>query len=414
MASPVVFLRNVGLPSAATTGQTSSVGEPSVATQGSDIFFTGNWYGSRSADDGTNWQFVDPFSALPPVDGGFCCDQTVIFATARSMPVWLLQYVNDNVRNTLRIAVHPGAGLDTAGWIFWDLTPAGVDPSFAGEWFDYNHAAVTDRFLYVGTNVFTIADDTFTRSLVFRIPLDSLQDGQPLTFEFFESTDNFSLRCAQGATDTMHIVSHNTLSQVRVFSWPENGTSITATDVDVTSWLAGDYSAPGPDGRNWLGRCDPRITGVWVANGQIGIMWTANRKPPARPLPFVRVVRLDETTKTLVDEPDIWNGQFAYAYPDAYPNANSDVGMTVFRGGGPHHPGHVVGFRQEPEAVWRLRVTRSGTHSPNDGKWGDYLTCRRHAPDADTWIAAGYTLQGGGNRQNIQPRYVHFERGPGN
>ena len=413
MPSPVVFLRNVALPTTATTGQTSTVGEPSVATQNSDVFFTGNWYGSRSADDGANWLFVDPFSALPPVDNGFCCDQTVILAASRQLPVWLLQYVNTNASNTLRIAVNPGPGLNTAGWIFWDLTPSSVNPAWAGEWFDYNHAAVTDRFLYVGTNAFTIADDTWTRSVIFRIALDSLQEGQPLEFDFFDSTENFSLRCAQGATDTMYIVSHNTLSQVRVFSWPENSAQVTATDVDVAAWQAGSYSAPGPDGRNWLGRCDPRITGVWVANGQIGIMWTANANPPARPLPHVRVVRLDETTKTLIDEPDIWNANFAFAYPDACPNRNGDVGVTVFRGGGPHHPSHVVGFRQEPQAAWRIRVTRSGTHTATDGKWGDYLTCRRHAPRDDTWIAAGYTLQGGGGRQDIQPRYVHFQRRSG-
>lgn len=410
MASPVVFLRNVALPAAATTGQTSTVGEPSVATQGSDIFFTGNWYASRSADDGANWLFVDPFSVLPPADAGFCCDQTVILARSRNMPVWLLQYVNTDVTNTLRIAVHMDPGLESSGWIFWDLTPSGVDPAWAGEWFDYNHAAVTDRFLYVGTNAFTIADNRWTRSVVFRIPLESLREGQPLAFDYFDTSENFSLRCAQGATDTMYIVSHNTMSQVRVYSWPEGGTQVTATDVDVAAWQAGSYSAPGPDGRNWLGRCDPRITGVWVANGQIGIMWTANRNPPARPLPHVRVVRLDEATKALIDEPDIWNAQFAYAYPDACTNRNGEVGVAVFRGGGPHHPGHVVGFREEPQGSWRLRVTRSGTHTPTDGKWGDYLTCRRHAPQDDTWVAAGFTLQGGGARQNIQPRYVHFAR----
>lgn len=410
MASPVVFLRNLGLPGAATSGQTSTVGEPSVATRDGDIFFAGNWYGSRSPDDGASWQFVDPFSVLPPVDGGFCCDQTAIFAASRNLFVWLIQYVKTDLSNTLRIAVHPGPGLDDQGWVFWDLTPSGVDPSWAGEWFDYNHAAVTDRFLYVGTNAFTIADDRWTRSIVFRIPLDSLDEGQPLSFDYFDSTENFSLRCAQGATDTMYIASHNTLSQVRVFSWPESGTQVTATDVDVSAWQSGAYSAPGPGGGNWLGRCDPRITGVWIAGGQIGIMWSANRKPPARPLPYVRVVRLHETTKELIDEPDIWSPQFAYAYPDAYPNSSGDLGLAVFRGGGPHHPSHVVGFRQEAQSAWRLRVTRSGTHTPADGKWGDYLTCRRHAPRDDTWIAAGFTLQGGDSRRDIQPRYVHFEK----
>ncbi len=37
-----------------------------------------------------------------------------------------------------------------------------------------------------------------------------------------------------------------------------------------------------------------------------------------------------------------------------------------------------------------------------------YLTCRRHSPDDTSWIASGYTLQGGPNRSNIVPQFVHF------
>ena len=409
MASPVAFFRNIALTTPNTGGQTSTVGEPSVGTEGQNVFFTGNWYASRSADDAATWQFVNPFTALPSADGGFCCDQTVIPVAGRPLMIWILQYIEKNGTNTLRIAVNRGTNLG-AGWVFWDLQPAGVDPAWAGEWFDYNHAALSDNFLYVGTNMFTVAGDQWTRAVVFRLPLSGFDPGASLTYEYFESTENFSLRCSEGATSTMHIVSHNTLSQIRVFSWPESANQLTAVDVDVSPWLTGNYSAPGPDGRNWMGRCDPRITGVWVAGGRIGVMWSANRRLPQRPFPYVRVVRLDEATKALIDEPDIWNAAFAYAYPDAYPNGSGNVGVTMFRGGGPHHPSHLVGFRDDGANAWRLRVTRSGTNGPTDGKWGDYLTCRRHAPQPNTWVAAGYTLQGGGERQNIQPRYVHFGR----
>ena len=410
MASPVVFLRNIALTDANTGGQTSTVGEPSVATLGQTVFFSGNWYATRSADNTANWQFVDPFSTLPLVDDGFCCDQTVIGVPGRNVMIWILQYSERNGTNTLRIAAHHGPALDQSGWMFWDLRPVDVDPAWANQWFDYNHAAVSNGFLYVGSNVFSVGTDQWQRAVVFRFPLAGLDPGGTLTLQYFESTENFSLRCAQGATDVMHIVSHNTQSQIRVFSWPENANQLTATDVDVTSWQEDSYSAPGPDGRNWLSRCDGRITGVWTARDEIGVMWSANRGPANRPLPFVRVVRLNETTKALIDEPDIWNENFAYAYPDAYPNGNGEVGVTLFRGGGSHHPGHVVGFRDQAANLWRLRVARNGTNGPNDTKWGDYLTCRRHVPRAETWVAAGYTLQGGGTRDSIQPRYVHFGR----
>ena len=68
-------------------------------------------------------------------------------------------------------------------------------------------------------------------------------------FEYFESTTNFSLRCTQGATDVMYFASHNTNTQLRVFSWPETTNNVTETDVDVGfSQGGGTYSAPGPSG----------------------------------------------------------------------------------------------------------------------------------------------------------------------
>jgi hypothetical protein len=130
----------------------------------------------------------------------------------------------------------------------------------------------------------------------------------------------------------------------------------------------------------------------------------------ARPFPYVRVVRLEEGSKAVVDEPDIWNANYAYAYPDACPNDRGHVGITLFRGGGPHHPGHVVGIWDDYSNGWSLSTTRDGANGPADGKWGDYLTCRRHSPDGLTWIATGFTLQGGSSRTDIEPRVIHFGR----
>jgi hypothetical protein len=60
--------------------------------------------------------------------------------------------------------------------------------------------------------------------------------------------------------------------------------------------------------------------------------------------------------------------------------------------------------------IGEYRKPRTGTHAPNDGKWGDYVACRRDAPDADQWVAVGFTLQGGGARTDIEPILVQFRR----
>ena len=405
---PVVLYRNSSLSDTASNNQTSTVGETSLANAGSRVFFSGNWYASKSLNSGSSWSFVDPYSTLPAADGGFCCDQTIIYEQSRDLLIWILQYVTKDGTNTLRIAVQKNPTLNNSDWYWWDFQPQGVNSDWSGEWFDYNHAATSNNFLYVGSNVFNATTDVFTRAVLFRFPLDALASGTGLSYSYYSTSDNFSLRCVQGARDVMHFGSHNNVNQLRVFSWPENASSISQNDVNVSRWSSNPtYSASGPDGNNWLSRCDPRITGAWLANGVMGFAWSAN-SINSRPFPHVRVVRINESTKSLVDEPDIWSRNYAFAYPALAPNARGDVGISLFRGGNTIHPGHVVGVRTAAGNSWNLQATRNGSNGPNDSKWGDYLDICQYSDSGNSWYASGFTLQGGGNRTNIEPRVVRF------
>ena len=96
-----------------------------------------------------------------------------------------------------------------------------------------------------------------------------------------------------------------------------------------------------------------------------------------------------------------------------FPGASSGFDLdgfidSLFRGGGPIHPGHVVGAFNDTTDRWDLRATRNGSDGPNDGKWGDYLGINRYSNRGNSWFASGYTLQGGGNRSDIDPQVVQF------
>ena len=108
--STLTLLRNIALPKSATSGQTSTVGEPSLANNGAQIYYSGNWYAARSLDDGASWAYVNPFTTFPSADGGFCCDQTLIYDPTRDITIWLLQYIRQNNTNTLRVVVKKGTG----------------------------------------------------------------------------------------------------------------------------------------------------------------------------------------------------------------------------------------------------------------------------------------------------------------
>lgn len=398
----VQLISNIGLGDAATSTQTSTVGEPTAAASGDVVFVTGNWYASTSANGGTDWTLVDPFTTLPTAAGGFCCDQIILYEPSRDIWIWLLQYIAEGGTNIFRVAISPGTSLGS--WHWWDFTPPALDPAWTDMWFDYPDAAVSANHLYITFNAFD-SNDAWLRAFVFKLPLDNLRDGTSLGYQWWTTTDHGSLRLTQGARESMFFASHNGTRQLRVYGWPDGSNSIGSIDVTTAAWSRGPYSAPGPGGVEWLGRMDSRITGAWVSGTRAGFLWTASPRS-GRPMPYVKGAVVDTVTRTLVEEPEIWSENGAYAYPAACPNVDGVLGVTACFGGGARHPSHVVGFRDG--ASWSLVFTRSGTHGPTGGAWGDYLSCQTYAPRPAEWVTAGLTLQGGTSRQHVEPQYVHF------
>jgi len=398
----VRLIRNIGLGDPATGALTSTINEPSTAASGRNAFITGNWFASQSTDAGASWSFVNPFTRFPSAAGGFCCDQVVLYEPSRDIWIWILQYVESGGSNIFRVAVCRGATFGS--WYYWDFSPTALNASWTDMWFDYPDAALSSNHLYITFNAFNTGR-AFLRSFAFKLPLNALRDATSLSYQWWSTTTHGSLRLTQGATSSMFFASHNGGRQLRVFGWPDSSGSIGAFDVTVSPWMAGPYSAPGPGGAEWLSRIDSRITGAWVTGTRAGFLWTAAAQT-GRPLPYVKGAVVDTTTRTLVEQPDIWNQSSAFAYPAASPNAAGVIAVSLFFGGGPRHPSHVVGFRDG--TVWRLVITRAGTNGPPNGAWGDYLSCRRYAPASSEWVASGYTLQGGTDRRNVDPQYVHF------
>jgi hypothetical protein len=405
--SPLSILSNIPLGDGPTNGDTSTVGEPTAAAASQQIFVTGNWYASRSSDGGTNWTHVDPFTTLPSAAGGFCCDQVVLHDSSRGLWIWILQYSAIGGANVFRIAATHDSGFDTGQWFWWDIAPTTVDATWTNAWFDYPDAVLNGDNLYVTFNVFNLVDE-FQRAVVMRFPLQSIHAGEALNLSHWSTPGNGSLRLTQGAGSTMYWASHNSLSQVRLFAWPDAQPNISWWDIDVTT--SNDViSSAAPNGTDWLSRADTRITGACVSNGLITFMWTSG-SGTSRPHPYCRVIQINENSKQLTAEPDLWSQDRAWSYPASCPNSDGVVGFTAFHGGADRHPGHVVGYLDG--STWTTGYSRQGSHSPNEALWGDYLSCQRHSASAKTWVASGYTLEGGETRNDILPRVVQFTKAP--
>lgn len=406
-AAPIELVTNTGLADTATNNGTSEVGEPSVGVRGAEAFVTGNWYASFSDDGGSTFSFVNPDTTFPDIPNQpFCCDQLALYDAAHDLMVWYLQYVHDDNGNTGRLAVAQGSDIANQQWRFYDFTPQ--DLGHDREWFDFPAVAVGERFLYLTTNMFTTVSPSFTRAVVLRLPLDQLAAYQGFNYDFFESTQDFSLRPTKGADDTMYFANHVTTNRIRVFTWPEDTTTLTSDEVTVDVWSNAQRVAPGPDGRDWLGRADHRITAGWMSGDEIGFSWTAAQDSNF-PFPHARVVIMNKDTKAIVTQPHVWNPDFAYAYPAAAPNEDGVVGISVLYGGGSQfHPSHAVGILHSDNASWSLLATANGTHGPAANRAGDYVDAEQHGSDPKSWVATGLTQQGGTQRTDVEPRYIQF------
>ena len=391
--------------------QACTICEPSVCSFGNTIFYTGNWFAYKSIDKGNTWTYINPFTFLTPPGVEFECDQTVIHDPSRKLTFWILQYkMDDRGENVLRIAVNNSPTLQDRSWYYWDLKP-GMNTAWKKQWFDFNHAALSENYLYVGTNMFD-KEEEWTRCIIFKLSLDKLADpnGQ-VSYKFFSTTKIGSLRCTLGAEQTMYFAAPFSNHQIKVFEWPEKKADVKEHLIEVKPFNRSDaHRAICPDHKNWLNRCDDRITAAWYSKGIIGFMWTA-AKQPSRPFPFVRCTRINTKDYTVLDEPDIWSNKFAYAWPDVCPNIKGVPGITLFRGGGEEYPDHLIGVFDETKNNWDLTLAKNGTRAPRDRKWGDYLTCRPSYPGGKTWVASGFVLTGGATRRQVRPHVVRFRLG---
>lgn len=401
----VSITESVRLGDQATGTHTSTINEPSVGVSSKAILVSGNWYASWSPDTGRTWRYLDPFTMFPATGAGFCCDQIVTYVPSVRLWVWFLQYSeNRSGENVVRLAVSRTGGLGP--WQWWDLAPTDLSPSWSGQWFDYPDLAVSKDHLWISLNLF--AGQQWKRAVVVRYPLRQLSRARPVDRRHWSTTTVGSLRFTAGADRAMWFAGTVAYRGVlKLFRWDDAADDVTGWDVRVTPWNDRDYSSVCPDGTNWLHRLDDRITGAWRSGGRLGFLWSAGRAT-GRPHPFVRGAVVDETSLALVSEPDLWSANGAWAYPAAAPNRRGEIGLAAFYGGPPAFPTFSVGAWHEQQREWRTAAVAASTHSPPDRSWGDYITVRPHVRRPTSWVASGFSLQGGSSRRHIEPEVVTF------
>jgi len=97
----------------------------------------------------------------------------------------------------------------------------------------------------------------------------------------------------------------------------------------------------------------------------------------------------------------IWNPDFAFAYPYFEMNAEGELGMIVAFGGGPYDASSGVGVWGD-FVIYYPRLSSSSRTN-----YGHYHTARRSGSDGMKWVGAGYTRLEDGSNQSY---YIRFSR----
>lgn len=391
----------------------SNVGEPSVSANRDVVFYTGNWYAALSVDGGKSFKFIDPNSMAQPKDPQgvtFCCDQVVNYMPAIDTFMWLMQYGPSTGDNIQRLAFAKTADVKAGRWQVFDITTQML--GVPGFFMDFPDLAVGANFIYMTTNCFG-PDGKTVGSAVARIPFRSLADGHP-TVEKFVSLDLFAFRVAQNCAQTAYFAAHRDTSTLAVFSWPEDRSAPASQDIEIARWIGTNgYISRTPDGRRWLDRADPRITGATLAGHELWFAWGVDADSNHRPQPFVQMARINSADMSVIENVNLFDTDSAICYAGLATNANNEVGVSYMIGGAVF-PSHVVGLLSGDR---HSLVVGKGDRSPlpdSQGhfEWGDYLTARTVFPDRKLFAAAGYSLLGNQDGGNLDatPRYVVFGR----
>ncbi len=411
----LTVVTNSELSSAAEQQTAANVCEPSTAVNDQVVLYTGNWFSAVSTDGGHTFKFIDPATAFrghDPANSSFCCDQIAHYIPQIDTFVWLLQYGNpEQSDNIQRLAFAKTADVAQGRWRLFDITTDML--GVKGAFLDFPDLAVGANSLYVTTNIFPGGDSA--GSAVLRIPIASIDSGQ-VTAARFVSMELQSFRVAQNCGVIGYFAAHEDTSTLKVFTWQESDAAPSARSVAVFRWLGNNgYQSRTPDGRRWLDRADPRITGAALAGNELWFAWSVDAGSNRRPKPFIQVARIDAGNLTILDNVNVFDTDSATAYPALCTNADGEVGISYMIGGGSRFPTPVVGILT---GTRRDVFVAAGERGPlpdattGKGEWGDYLTLRRMFPNQKLFAAAGYTLKGPGDGSNRDstPRFVVFGR----
>jgi len=301
--------------------------------------------------------------------------------------------------NRYRLAVaSPQQIIDSQGtaWTYWDLT-SGLF-GFGNNWMDYPALAVGENYLYFSADVLGGGG-----LFMGRIPLADLlpQPDGVIHIGFTNPADSsmaWASHLVQNVGKTAYWAGHNSSSQMRIFSLPEDSGYYSWIDVNIDSWpnKEEDYSSFVSTGDNWLKKSmgsaiigGTRLSQTHflddnsaVESDVLWLAWTAARGGGFAQ-PHIEVVKIDTFDYSKVAQEHLWNNGVAIALPALAVNNRDEVGVALAFGGGSTHSSFAVGIYGDTQYFYPALADASV------GRFGDYFGLRRHWRQIENTVDEG-------------------------
>ncbi|MCA1669211.1 MAG: hypothetical protein LC793_17830 [Thermomicrobia bacterium] len=421
-ADDFVAFQNSPFGSAAPLGHRAQVPESDSAGTATTVLATGNWWAALTTTSGNSFSYINPYTEFPSINGGFCCDQRVLYDPVRGIIIWELQYITgaDN-NNTVRFAVATPANAALGSWYYYDIngTTAGY-PTSPGVELDYPNMAIDNGNLIYTANTFFGGATSTSTGTAFRLPLDTLANHTSLTVGFLNA--GFGMVPSQGFGSTIYIVRHMNTTQLGLYTWPDASSAPTGpVTLSHSAYVTSAHNCPSPDATDACARDDTRIKSVFQSFGILGVAWDVGQGTGGLGTfakPYVHIAQYSLATNALLAEPVISDPNTAYAFPFFAPNGRGNIGGNIVFSGGTYYPSSALILADDftSGANWNFLYARFGTNGPGILRWGDFTSVHPIGGNGNVFLAPTYTVQGGtcsttsNGCDNVENRFFIFGR----
>jgi hypothetical protein len=169
------------------------------------------------------------------------------------------------------------------------------------------------------------------------------------------------------------------------------------------------------NGVDWLTRGVANVSAVLSNGDDLWVAWDAAASPnktdkPYWPNAHVRIAKAQVSAWKVVEEHQVWNPDYAFAYGTLAVNGNGDIGYGVGVGGPKDFPMSCFGILGDYVVYYQDNSDATATGN-GEARWGDYITARPSKSSPGKFSAFGYFTKkqsGGGAYQT--PYYLVFGR----